>query len=78
MLHELKNGVYEATYAPYEIEDRDTLLLISGEDIFVHASNSSAMMWHVRQSARNFRYYPSESFTNFFASIAHSLSHIEE
>lgn len=49
-----------------------------GEDIFVHASNSSAMMWHVRQSARNFRYYPSESFTNFFASIAHSLSHIEE
>ena len=49
-----------------------------GSDIFVHASNSSAMMWHVRQSARNFSYYPMESFTNFFASLAHSLSHIEE
>jgi hypothetical protein len=49
-----------------------------GKDIFVHASNSSAMMWHVRQSAQHFSYYPSESITNFFASIAHSLSHIEE
>ena len=49
-----------------------------GNDIFVHATNSSAMMWHVRQSARHFTYYPLESFTNFFASLAHSLSHIEE
>ena len=49
-----------------------------GNDIFVHSTNSSAMMWHVRQSARNFSYYPLESFTNFFASLAHSLSHIEE
>lgn len=49
-----------------------------GNDIFVHASNSSAMMWHVRQSVRNFNYYPLESFTNFFSSLAHSLSHIEE
>jgi hypothetical protein len=49
-----------------------------GGDIFVHASNSSAMMWHVQRSARYFRYYPSESVTNFFSSFAHSLSHIEE
>ena len=49
-----------------------------GQDIFVHAANSSAMFWQVRHSARYFRYYPSESFTNLFAAFAHSLSHIEE
>ncbi len=46
--------------------------------IFVHNSNSSATFSHVRRSARYFRYYPSESVTNFFASFLHSLSHIEE
>ena len=46
--------------------------------IFVHNSNSSATLSHVRRSARYFRYYPSESVTNFFASFVHSLSHIEE
>ena len=46
--------------------------------IFVHNSNTSAMFSHVRRSARYFQYYPSESVTNFFASFAHSLSHIEE
>lgn len=49
-----------------------------GKNIFVHTSNPSAMMWHVRRSARNLRYYPSETLTNFFTSFAHSLSHIEE
>ena len=49
-----------------------------GKEIFVHATNSSAMMWHVRHSARYFKYYPSESITNFFTSFTHSLSHIEE
>ena len=48
------------------------------DSIFVHNSNSSAMFSHVRRSARYFRYYPSESVTNFFASFVHSLSHIEE
>ena len=48
------------------------------DSIFVHNSNTSAMFSHVRRSARYFRYYPSESVTNFFASFAHSLSHIEE
>ena len=46
--------------------------------IFVHNTNSSATFSHVRRSARYFRYYPSESVTNFFSSFIHSLSHIEE
>ena len=49
-----------------------------GEDIFVHATNSSAMMWHVQHSARYLKYYPAESITNFVVSFIHSLSHIEE
>jgi hypothetical protein len=49
-----------------------------GKDIFVHTSNSSAMLWQVRRSASNFKYFPAESVTNFMASFAHSLSHIEE
>jgi hypothetical protein len=49
-----------------------------GKNIFVHTSNSQAMMWHVRRSARYFKYYPTETVTNFFVSFAHSLSHIEE
>ena len=48
------------------------------DSIFVHNSNTSAMFSHVRRSARYFRYYPSESVTNFFASFVHSLSHIAE
>ena len=49
-----------------------------GKNIFVHSSNSQAMLWHVRRSAKYFRYYPAETVTNFFTSFAHSLSHIEE
>ena len=48
------------------------------DSIFVHNSNTTAMFSHVKRSARYFRYYPSESLTNFFASFVHSLSHIEE
>lgn len=47
-------------------------------DIFVHGNGSSAMIGHVKRSAQYFCYYPSETITNFFASFAHSLSHIEE
>ncbi len=47
-------------------------------NIFVHNSNSAAMFTHMRHSAHYFRYYPSEILTNFFASFAHSLSHVEE
>jgi hypothetical protein len=49
-----------------------------GNDIFVHTANSSAMFWQMRHSARYFRYYPSESATNFMSTFMHSLSHIEE
>lgn len=46
--------------------------------VFVHTSNTSALWGQVRRSMKNMRYYPAESPTNFFASFAHSLSHIEE
>ena len=48
------------------------------ESVFVHTSNSNALLGHIRRSAHYFRYLPSETLTNFFASFAHSLSHIEE
>lgn len=46
--------------------------------VFVHTSNGSAMLGHIKRSARYFHYMPSETLTNFFASFAHSLSHIDE
>ena len=49
-----------------------------GKNIFVHTSNAQAMLWHVRRSAKFFKYCPAETVTNFFTSFAHSLSHIEE
>ena len=49
-----------------------------GNHIFIRANNSSAMRWQIRHSAKLMRYYPGETFTNFFVSFAHSLSHIEE
>lgn len=50
----------------------------NADSIFVHSSNGNAMLSHVCRSAHYFRYCPSETLTNFFASFAHSLSHIEE
>lgn len=49
-----------------------------GESIFVRSSDSNAMMWHVKHSARYMRYYPTEAVTNFLSNFAHSMSHIEE
>lgn len=49
-----------------------------GNDIFVHASNSSAMLWQARRSMHYFRYCPAESVTNILTSFARSLSQIEE
>ena len=57
---------------------RDFYFLQDAGDVFVHTSNGSAMLGHIHRSARYFRYFPSETLTNFFASFAHSLSHIEE
>ena len=48
------------------------------ESVFLHTSNSGAILGHIRRSAQYFRYLPSETLTNFFASFAHSLTHIEE
>ena len=49
-----------------------------GQSIFVRSSDSRAMMWHVKQSARYMRYYPMEAVTNFIRNFTHSMSHIEE
>ena len=57
---------------------RDFYFLQDAGDVFVHTSNGSAMLGHIHRSARYFRYFPAETLTNFFASFAHSLSHIEE
>ena len=57
---------------------RDFYFSQDAGNIFVHTSNGSAMLGHIHRSARYFRYFPSETLTNFFASFAHSLSHIEE
>lgn len=48
------------------------------DSIFVHTNNGSALLSHIKRSARYMRFIPSEAFTNFFASFAHSLTHIEE
>ncbi len=49
-----------------------------GSDIFVHNSNTSAMFWQARRSAKYFRYSPIESITNFISSFVNSLTHVEE
>ena len=49
-----------------------------GKNIFVHNTNSGAMLWHIRHSARYFKYYPKETVTNFISSFINSMSHIEE
>lgn len=49
-----------------------------GKSIFVRSSDSDAMFWHVKHSAKYMQYYPSEAVTNFLSNFAHSLSHIEE
>ncbi len=54
------------------------LRFTQGNDIFVHTSNSRAMLWQARRSARYFRYYPSESVSNLLSSFARSLTDIEE
>ena len=48
------------------------------DSIFVHTTNTTAMFWQVRHSARYFRYCPSESLTSLLYTFAHSLSHVEE
>lgn len=59
-------------------ENTDDWYFTQGNHIFVRSNNSSAMLWHIRHSMKFMRYYPAETFTNFFVALAHSLSHIEE
>ena len=49
-----------------------------GSDVFVHASNSAAMLWQARRSMHYFRYCPAESVANILTSFGRSLSQIEE
>ena len=57
---------------------KDFYFTQENNSVFVHTSNGTAMLGHIRRSARYFHYMPSETITNFFASFAHSLSPIEE
>ena len=56
----------------------DSWYFTQGKNIFVRTSDSNAMIWQIKHSAKYFRYYPSETVTNFFTTFAHSISHIEE
>lgn len=64
----------------FRLTDRhaDNWYFTQGKNIFVSASNSNAMIWQMKHSAKYFRYYPGETVTNFLSSFAHSISHIEE
>lgn len=70
--------IVEELLQPHLTSSREWYFQQGENNIFVHNSNSMAMLWYIRHSARYFKYYPSESITNFFSSFAHSLSHIEE
>ena len=64
--------------AEYSSQHQKFFLAQDPDSIFVHTSGGSALLNHIRRSARYMRFIPSEAFTNFFASFAHSLAHIEE
>jgi len=49
-----------------------------GNDVFLHASNSAAMLWQARRSVHYFRYCPTVSIASIFSSFVRSLSQIEE
>ncbi len=56
----------------------DNWYFTQGKNIFVRTSDSNAMIWQMRHSAKYLKYYPTETVTNFFATFANSLSRIEE
>lgn len=64
--------------AEYTNDHQDFYFSQSPDSIFVHTSNGGALINHIKRSARYMRFIPSEALTNFFASFAHSLTHIEE
>ena len=63
--------------AEYTNDHQDFYFSQSPDSIFVHTSNGGALISHIKRSARYMRFIPSEALTNFFASFAHSLTHIE-
>ena len=73
-----KANIVARELAEYTSQHQDFYFSQSPDSIFVHASGGSALISHIRRSARYMRFIPSEALTNFFASFAHSLTHIEE
>ncbi len=59
-------------------EDAKDWIEQQDKDILIPTIHSLALFRQLRQTVRNINYYPSESFTNFFANIARSLSYIDE
>lgn len=73
-----KTIVVAKELAEYTNIRQDFYFSQGSDSIFVHTSNGGALINHIKRSARYMRFIPSEAFTNFFASFAHSLTHIEE
>lgn len=73
-----KANIVARELAEYTNSHQDFFFSQSPDSIFVHASGGNALISHIRRSARYMRFIPSEALTNFFASFAHSLTHIEE
>jgi len=74
------NHIRKVVYDIFQMTEKNAAnwYFTQGKSIFVKTSDSDAMMWHVKHSAKYLPYYPSEAVTNFMANFAHSLSHIEE
>jgi hypothetical protein len=73
-----KTTIVAKELAEYTNVHQDFYFSQSPDSIFVHTSNGGALISHIKRSARYMRFIPSEALTNFFASFAHSLTHIEE
>lgn len=73
-----KANIVARELAEYTSHPEEFYFSQSPDSIFVHATGGSALVSRVRRSARYMRFIPSEALTNFFASFAHSLTHIEE
>lgn len=73
-----KANIVAKELAEYTSRPEEFYFSQSPDSIFVHAQGGSALMSRMRRSARYMRFVPSEALTNFFASFAHSLTHIEE
>ena len=73
-----KTAIVAKELAEYTNVHQNFYFSQSPDSIFVHTSNGGALLSHIKRSARYMRFIPSEALTNFFASFAHSLTHIEE